>query len=53
MRNGGSYLLSQCDMNSILAANVKCGNIEVNKNDQGHVHVSYDKSIYRHDDVDI
>ena len=45
------YLLSQCDMNSILAANVKCGNIEA-KNDEGHVHVSYNKSIYRHDEVD-
>ena len=36
---------------SLLAANVKCGNIEV-KNDQDYVHVSYDKSIYRHDYVD-
>ena len=46
VRNGGHYLFSQYDMNSLLVDNVKCGNIEV-KND--HVHVSYDKSIYRHD----
>ena len=48
VRNGGHYLFSQYDMNSLLAANVKCSNTEV----KGHVHVSYDKSIYRHADVD-
>ena len=46
VRNGGNYLLSQCDMNSLLAANAKWGNIEV------RVRVSYDKSIYKHDDID-
>ena len=40
VRNGRRYSLSQCDMNSLLA------------NHQSHVHVSYDKSIYGHDDVD-
>ena len=44
--------LANVNMNSLLAAKMKCGNIEVKKKDQGHVHVSYDKSIYRHDDVD-
>ena len=37
------------DVNSLLAANMKCGNTEV----KGHVHVSYDKSMYRHDDADM
>ena len=31
VRNGGHYSLSQCDMNSLLAANVKCDNTEVKK----------------------
>ena len=38
-------------MNILLAANVKCGNTEVKKKIMVTVHVSYDKSIYRHDDV--
>lgn len=28
------------------------GNTEVSKNDQGHVHISHNKSIYGHDNVD-
>ena len=31
VRNGGYYSLSQYDMNSLLAANVKCGDFEVKK----------------------
>ena len=39
-RNGGNYLFSQCDMNSFLATNVKCGNTEVKKWSRSMYHIS-------------
>ena len=52
VRNEGHYFLSQCNMNSLLADNVKCGNIKVKKMMEVMSMISDDdKSMYRHNDV--